>query len=177
MLKIGKFEVVGLEHAIRGMRNPKNSWEKSDSGYCETHGPGKCTYCPHVNYCNASDVDFGTKYIIGPNDYKLMTTLRDAIRTQGDSEIAGALAQGMENATCAKMAHELKLTRAQLEQAEQFRFQQNARRLRQFSATQTPRAIEIAAAAIMAVLQTIAEAALRVWHAAVVYEGDTDEDR
>ena len=31
MLKIGKFEVVGWEHAIRGMRNPKNSWEKSDS--------------------------------------------------------------------------------------------------------------------------------------------------
>ena len=27
MLKIGKFEVVGWEHAIRGMRNPKNSWE------------------------------------------------------------------------------------------------------------------------------------------------------
>lgn len=107
----------------------------------------------------------------------MVSRMAYAIRTQGDSEIAGALAQGMENATCAKMAHELKLTRAQLEQAEQFRFQQNARRLKQFSATQTPRAIEIAAAAIMAVLQTIAEAALKVWHAAVVYEGDTDEDR
>ena len=78
MIKIENAEVIGWEHAIRGMRNPKNSWENSDSGYCETHGPGKCTYCPHVNYCNASDVDFGTKYIIGPNDYKLMTTLRDA---------------------------------------------------------------------------------------------------
>ena len=107
----------------------------------------------------------------------MVSRMAYAIRTQGDSEIAEALAQGMENATCAKMAHELKLTRAQLEQAEQFRFQQNARRLKQFSATQTPRTIEIAAAAIMAVLQTIAEAALRVWHAAVVYEGDTDEDR
>lgn len=26
MLKISNFEVVGWEHAIRGMRNPMNSW-------------------------------------------------------------------------------------------------------------------------------------------------------
>ncbi len=32
MLKIENAEVLGWEHAIRGMRNPKNSWEKSDSG-------------------------------------------------------------------------------------------------------------------------------------------------
>ena len=31
MLKIENWEVVGWEHAIRGMRNPMNSWEKSDS--------------------------------------------------------------------------------------------------------------------------------------------------
>ena len=31
MLKISNFEVLGWEHAIRGMRNPMNSWEKSDS--------------------------------------------------------------------------------------------------------------------------------------------------
>lgn len=31
MIKIENIEVVGLEHAIRGMRNPKNSWDKSDS--------------------------------------------------------------------------------------------------------------------------------------------------
>ena len=31
MLKIENWEVVGWEH---GMRNPKNSWEKSDSGVC-----------------------------------------------------------------------------------------------------------------------------------------------
>ena len=34
MLKIENTEVVGWEHAIRGMRNPMNSWEKSDSGSC-----------------------------------------------------------------------------------------------------------------------------------------------
>ena len=34
MLKIENFEVMGWEHAIRGMRNPMNSWEKSDSSMC-----------------------------------------------------------------------------------------------------------------------------------------------
>lgn len=38
MLKIENTEVMGWEHAIRGMRNPKNSWEKSDSGYCDAIG-------------------------------------------------------------------------------------------------------------------------------------------
>ena len=32
MIKVEKTEVWGFEHAIRGMRNPKNSWAKSDSG-------------------------------------------------------------------------------------------------------------------------------------------------
>ena len=31
MIKIEKFDVVGWDHAIRGMRNPMNSWDKSDS--------------------------------------------------------------------------------------------------------------------------------------------------
>ena len=30
MLKIENTEVLGWEHAIRGMRNPLNSWAKSD---------------------------------------------------------------------------------------------------------------------------------------------------
>lgn len=33
MLKVENVEVLGWEHAIRGMRNPKNSWAKSDSHY------------------------------------------------------------------------------------------------------------------------------------------------
>ena len=36
MLKIENAEVLGWEHAIRGMRNPMNSWEKSDTKW-ETH--------------------------------------------------------------------------------------------------------------------------------------------
>ena len=35
MIKIENVEVMGWEHAIRGMRNPMNSWEKSDSGICK----------------------------------------------------------------------------------------------------------------------------------------------
>ena len=31
MIKIENVEIVGWEAAIRGMRNPMNSWEKSDS--------------------------------------------------------------------------------------------------------------------------------------------------
>lgn len=33
MIKIENTEVVGWEHAIRGMRNPKNSWKRSDSAW------------------------------------------------------------------------------------------------------------------------------------------------
>lgn len=31
MIKVENIETWGFEHAIRGMRNPMNSWEKSDS--------------------------------------------------------------------------------------------------------------------------------------------------
>lgn len=33
MIKVENIDVYGFETAIRGMRNPKNSWDKSDSGY------------------------------------------------------------------------------------------------------------------------------------------------
>lgn len=33
MIKIENYEVLGWEHAVRGMRNPMNSWAKSDSGF------------------------------------------------------------------------------------------------------------------------------------------------
>lgn len=77
MLKIENTEVIGWEHAIRGMRNPKNSWVKSDGGVCATHGPAHCADCVYTD-CHADDVEIGTKYILGPNDLNLMTTLRNA---------------------------------------------------------------------------------------------------
>ena len=77
MLKIENNAVMGWEAAIRGMRNPKNSWEKSDSGVCATHGPAHCTDCVYTD-CHADDVEIGTNYIIGSNDLDLMTRLRNA---------------------------------------------------------------------------------------------------
>ena len=77
MLKIENAEIMGWEHAIRGMRNPKNSWMKSDSGVCATHGPAHCADCVYTD-CHADDVEISTKYILGSNDLNLMTTLRNA---------------------------------------------------------------------------------------------------
>ena len=39
MIKIENHEVVGWEHSIRGMRNPKNSWERSDSFWTYIEDP------------------------------------------------------------------------------------------------------------------------------------------
>lgn len=79
MIKFENTEIVGLEPTIRGMRNPMNSWEKSDSGYCFTHGPAHCLDCVYSsNTCNASEADLNTHYIIGNNDLDLMTRLRNA---------------------------------------------------------------------------------------------------
>ena len=77
MIKIENYEVVGWEHAIRGMRNPMNSWEKSDSEY-------KCPYKlpkdDHIPYCLD---DFGhsccnVNMCVGPNDHELMMKLANA---------------------------------------------------------------------------------------------------
>ena len=74
MLKIENTEVLGWEHAIRGMRNPMNSWDKSDSYSCGTCGD--CDNC--IDY---EDCPYGYDYlktIVGPNDYTLMMNLRNA---------------------------------------------------------------------------------------------------
>lgn len=78
MIKLEKTKVVGFEPAIRGMRNPKNSWDKSDSNTCEFYtGPETehCATCPYINSCNADEGDIATNYIIGPKDHKLMMDL------------------------------------------------------------------------------------------------------
>lgn len=72
MIKFENTEVVGWEHAIRGMRNPLESWEKSDS-YDSFRKPRDGEIL----------VDAGRYaddhcYILGPNDAKLMMKLRNA---------------------------------------------------------------------------------------------------
>ena len=39
MILLEKTQVLGWEPTIRGMRNPMNSWEKTDSGPCLNKGP------------------------------------------------------------------------------------------------------------------------------------------
>lgn len=75
MLKIENTEVVGLEAAVRGMRNPLNSWEKSDSGFgCGNDNEYFCDNCSSSFHCTS----LKKTYNIGPNDLDLMTRLRNA---------------------------------------------------------------------------------------------------
>ncbi len=76
MLKIENVEVTGWEAAIRGMRNPMNSWGKSDSGYgcgdrLDTPDIQFCSRCTSALFCNGVD----THYVIGKNDIDLMKRL------------------------------------------------------------------------------------------------------
>ena len=74
MIKFEHTEVVGWEAAIRGMRNPMNSWDKSDSYIPEC--PGDCQNCPNGECQNTPGAD--GSIIIGPNDHDLMMRLRNA---------------------------------------------------------------------------------------------------
>ena len=73
-IKIEKTEVVGWEHAIRGMRNPKNSWDRMDSRECAGGRNYECENCEHDDRSTCEDIEIG-EYIIGPNDHKLMMNL------------------------------------------------------------------------------------------------------
>lgn len=69
MIKIENVEICGWEPAIRGMRNPLNSWEKSDSHF--HFGEVLCKDCAHndKNPCGQNCLD------VGPNDLDLMKRL------------------------------------------------------------------------------------------------------
>lgn len=71
MIKFENGEIVGWEAAIRGMRSPMNSWDKSDSFPC--YNLCECGKCPNPINC-----DLHTGYCIGPNDLDLMKRLRNA---------------------------------------------------------------------------------------------------
>ena len=82
MLKIENVEVVGWEAAIRGMRNPMNSWEKSDS-FIPCYRKTECHECEANQKCAYYFEDgYGLPYkkddFIGANDFDLMTHLRNA---------------------------------------------------------------------------------------------------
>ena len=75
MLKIENVQIAGWGATIRGMRNPKNSWERSDSVFITSDGD-------HHDICGNSGPWYGSdgweEVLIGENDLKLMTTLRNA---------------------------------------------------------------------------------------------------
>lgn len=77
MIKIENVETFGWEAAIRGMRNPKNSWEKSDSGICPNGTEFGYCYLDHRKYCQRRNTD-DPAFCIGPKDLDLMTRLRNA---------------------------------------------------------------------------------------------------
>lgn len=73
MIKIENVEVMGWGHAIRGMRNPMNSWERADSGICKGGESGiGCENCANQEYCTHA---FNRSWQLGKADHDLMMRL------------------------------------------------------------------------------------------------------
>ena len=77
MLTVENVEVYGFEPAIRGMRNPMNSWDKSDS--YDAVDCGKCGLIEEKGFCRKEErlgrCDNFRCYAVGDNDLKLMQSL------------------------------------------------------------------------------------------------------
>lgn len=81
MIRIEKTDIFGWESAIRGMRNPMNSWDKSDSNF-------ECRDCEGCYYVSDSTVERSEYAVntwcnhqalrIGENDLALMKKLVNA---------------------------------------------------------------------------------------------------
>ena len=66
MIKVENVDTWGFKHAIRGMRNPMNSWDKSDSGYIEYEDWEK------------ADTGETWNFVVGEHDLDLMKRLYKA---------------------------------------------------------------------------------------------------
>lgn len=73
MIKFENTEVMGFEGAFRGMRNPLNSWDKSDSMLC-LRDAGDCLVIPAVGCPKNGEFDEDC-YCIGENDMDLAKRL------------------------------------------------------------------------------------------------------
>ncbi len=71
MIKIEKTDVYGWEAAIRGMRNPMNSWDRADSNFVYA-----CELCD--GDCSEYENCGGVCVHIGDNDLDLMKRLANA---------------------------------------------------------------------------------------------------
>lgn len=65
-----------MEFIIEGMRNPMNSWEKSDSGVCSMVSGIECNCCSDFSSCFYKNID--DRYHLGLNDHSLMQRLSNA---------------------------------------------------------------------------------------------------
>lgn len=70
MIKLEKTTVYGWEESIRGMRNPMNSWERSDSKKC---GSGECLICVDFDTCPFDHEP--SQPCVGEDDLDLMLRL------------------------------------------------------------------------------------------------------
>ena len=79
MIKIENVETCGWEAAIRGMRNPKNSWAKSDSHKCPcADWDGDCPMVMNDNEpAKGCDPD-KYRFCVGENDFHLMQALANS---------------------------------------------------------------------------------------------------
>lgn len=75
MIKIENVETYGWKAAIRGARNPMNSWDKSDSATCDKLD---CNKCPHDIGSDQCDSIRYEDMVIGHNDHRLLTNLANA---------------------------------------------------------------------------------------------------
>ena len=80
MILIENTEVIGFQAAIRGMRNPLNSWDKSDSGICKGGDDGiGCEHCAAKHYPDATghqcNHSYDHSFQVGVEDYRLMMKL------------------------------------------------------------------------------------------------------
>lgn len=72
-MKFTNTEVWGFSHSFRGMRNPKDSWKKSDSGTCKGGDDGiGCDNCAIQDKCKHA---YDGEYKIGKEDMRLAQTL------------------------------------------------------------------------------------------------------
>lgn len=71
MIRAENIDVWGFEHSIRGMRNPKNSWDRSDSASCVEMRCYECNLYDNERYCCDHDYEI----VVGKNDMELMQKL------------------------------------------------------------------------------------------------------
>lgn len=72
MIQVENIETMNFAAAIRGMRNPMNSWAKSDS----EEDVGRCDYCIYQGDSRCSDRVFcPVTFVAGPADLGLMRRL------------------------------------------------------------------------------------------------------